>query len=162
MTRRATPAGFTLIESLIGLVILSIGLLGAAATLLGSLGSHADSLRRLAALNLLHDVGERIRTNAAARGAYDTSSAAAVAACESPTPCDASALAGADRVFFVTAARALFPAADTRAQILFEPATGPAAPDRYLLSLRFALRSQPGASDGVALVVYAGVPVAGA
>lgn len=161
MKGHAKSRGFTLVESLIGLVILSVGLLGAAATLLGSLAAHAEALRRMSALNLVRDVADRIRANTAAGSAYDTSGAPGVA-CEPASPCDAVSLATTDRAFFAATARQLFPAADTRAEIHFEPATGPAAPDRYLLSLRFTLRSQPGAMDGVALMVLATAPVAGA
>jgi type IV pilus modification protein PilV len=155
--------GFTLIESLISLVVLSIGLLGAAATLLGSLGAHADALRRATALELVRDVADRIRTNAAARSAYDTSIASpAVTQCRADSPCDGAARAALDRAHFDAAARAAFPFDGTRADIHFEPATGPAAPDRYEITLRFPVRSQPGAMDGVALTVLAIAPVAGA
>lgn len=157
----ARVRGFTLIESLIGLMILSVGLLGAAATLLGSVGSHRDALKRSAAMTLVRDVAERIRANAAARAAYDTRGGESGAACTAGSPCDAAALAASDRAYFTTAVRAGFPSG-TRAQILLEPAIGPAAPDRYEISLRFPLRSLPGASDGVTLMVLVPAPVAGA
>jgi len=155
--------GFTLIESLVALVVLSIGLLGAATTLLGSLGAHADALRRATALELVRDVADRIRANAAARSAYDTSAAVpAGTECRAESPCDAAARAALDRAHFEAAARAAFPAEGTRADIHFEPATGPAAPDRFEITLRFPERSQPGAMDGVALTLLAFAPVAGA
>lgn len=153
--------GFTLIESLVALVVLSVGLLGAAATLLGSLGAHAEAMRRATALGLVHDAAERIRANAAARAAYDTRSAAAGADCTAAS-CDAAARAAMDRAHFIDAARVAFPFADTRADIHFEPAAGPAAPDRYEITLRFPPRSQPGAVDGVALTVLSFAPAAGA
>lgn len=154
--------GFTLIEALISLVVLSTGLLGAAATLLGSLGAHADALRRATALELVRDVADRIRANAAARSAYDTGVASPAAAqCRADSPCDGAARAALDRAHFDAATRAAFPVG-TRADIHFEPATGPAAPDRYEITLRFPARSQPGVMDGVALTVLAVAPVAGA
>jgi type IV pilus assembly protein PilV len=153
--------GFTLIESLVALVVLSVGLLGAAATLLGSLAAHAEALRRASALGLVHDAAERIRANAAGRAAYDTRSTTAGADCAAAA-CDAATRAAMDRAHFVTAARAAFPFAETRADIRFEPATGPAVPDRYEITLQFSSRSQPGAVDGVALTVLALAPVAGA
>jgi type IV pilus assembly protein PilV len=160
---RVRTRGFTLIESLISLVVLSIGLLGAAATLLGSLGAHADALRHTTALELVRDVADRIRANAAARAAYDTRTAApAGAECRADMPCDGATRAAADRAHFDEKVRSAFPPDGTRADIHFEPATGPAAPDRYEITLRFPARSQPGAMDGVALTVLAFAPVAGA
>ncbi|HTU67333.1 MAG TPA: type IV pilus modification protein PilV [Steroidobacteraceae bacterium] len=152
--------GFTLIEALIGLVILSVGLLGAAAMLLGSLGSHADALRRAAALTLVRDVADRIRANGAARAGYASAGLAAAADC-SASPCDAAALAASDRAYFERCARDRFPVG-TVADIQVEPATGPAAPDRYVISLRFRSRSLPDVTDGVALTVLVHAPVAGA
>jgi type IV pilus modification protein PilV len=152
--------GFTLIECLVALVVLSIGLLGAAVTLLDSLGAHTEALHRAIALQLVCDTADRIRANSAARAAYDTRDTTAGADCASG--CDARARAVLDRTHFIDAARAAFPFADTRAEIRFEPATGPATPDRYEITLRFPPRSRPGAMDGVALTVLAFVPVAGA
>jgi type IV pilus assembly protein PilV len=152
--------GFTLVESLVALVVLSIGLLGAAATLLGSLAAHAEALRRATALLLVRDVAGRIRVNAAGRAAYDTRGPSAAADCGASS-CDAATLAMADRAQFVAAARAAF-SADAQADIRFEPATGPAAPDRYRITLRYPARSLPGVMDDVALTVLVYAPVAGA
>jgi type IV pilus assembly protein PilV len=157
-----TARGFTLIESLAALVVLSVGLLGAAATLLGSLGAHADALRRATALMLVRDVADRIRANAPGRAAYDTAGTVGAAGDCAAAACDVTALAAWDREHFISAARAAFPFAQTSATIHFEPAIGPAASDRYEITLRFPARSQPGATDGVALTVLAYVPVAGA
>jgi len=149
----ARSRGFTLIESLIGLVILSIGLLGAVAMLLGSLRTHADALRRVAATSLVRDMAERIRMNPHARAQYDTRAASADLS---------SQLAAADRAHFAAAARALFPHAAYSAEILFEPATGPAAADRYVISLRYpSARSAADTLDGVELSLLALAPVAG-
>ena len=153
--------GFTLLESLVALVVLSFGLLGAAATLLGSLGAHAEALRRATALALVRDVADRIRANASGRAAYDTRDSRPAGDCAA-SPCDAQALAAMDREHFIAAARASFPFADTLADIRFEPAIGPATSDRYEITLRFRARSQPGVLDDVALTVLARAPVAGA
>lgn len=154
--------GFTLVESLVALVVLSVGLLGAAATLLGSLAAHGAALRRAAAVNLVRDLAERIRVNTAARNAYDTRGApAGAASCDAAAACDAAALAATDRAHFAAAARALFPSGATATEIRFEPAIGSAALDRYVISLRFAARSKDGATEDVELTVLAYAPVAG-
>jgi type IV pilus assembly protein PilV len=156
---RKTARGFTLIESLVALVVLSVGLLGAAAMLLGSLAAHGQALRHAAAVNLVHDVAERILANRAGRVSYDTRVASAAAACASA--CDAATLAAADRAYFDDSARRLFPLRAPDTEILFEPAIGAAAPDRYVISLRFPSRLDSGATEGVALTVLAWAPVAG-
>jgi type IV pilus assembly protein PilV len=154
--------GFTLIEALVSLTVLSIGLLGAAATMLRTLVSHTEALRRVSAVNLVCDMAERIRANAGARAAYDTRVATAAVNCDGGAACDLPARAAADRAHFEDAALTAFPFATTSADILFEPAIGPTAPDRYVITLRYPARSQPDALEGVELTVLVGVPVAGA
>jgi type IV pilus assembly protein PilV len=126
--------GFTLIEALLSLVVLSVGLLGAAAMLLGSLRGQAGALRQLGATRLLVDMADRIRANPQGRAHYDTGDPG-TATCVEPDGCDSVQLAAADRAHFETAARALLPqgAVDVR----YEPAIGPAAPDRYVITLRW-------------------------
>ena len=159
---KSRARGFTLIEALIALVVLSVGLLGAAAMLLESLRAHAAALRRVAVVGLVRDMAERIRMNPLARAQYDTRSALPGGAACDAAPCDSSALAAADRAHFASAARALFPRATFSTDIVFEPATGPATPDRYIISVRFGGASDAAAAfDSVELVVLAHAPVAG-
>jgi type IV pilus assembly protein PilV len=155
--------GFTLVESLIGLVVLSVGLLGAAAMLLDSLRTHAGALQRVVAISLAHDMAERIRANPRARPAYDTRYAASGhAACDALAGCDAEQLAAADLARFLAAAHALLPRADTVARVEFAPAIGAAEPDRYVITLRWRdVRSGDDSDDEVALQVLAVAPVAG-
>jgi type IV pilus assembly protein PilV len=65
--------GFTLIESLVALVVLSIGLLGVAALQLASLQANYGSSQRTQATFLAQDIVDRMRVNrdAAIAGAYD-------------------------------------------------------------------------------------------
>jgi len=132
--------GFTLVETLIALAILSVGLLGAAALLLDSLRGHAASLRRVAASSLVRDVADRIRANPEAGAAK---------------------LAATDLAYFENTAHALFPHADAQALVEFAPATGPATPARYLITLRWTDPRNDAGTDSVALQVLAQPPVAG-
>jgi type IV pilus assembly protein PilV len=78
-SRRAR--GFTLVEALVALLVLSIGLLGVAALQLSSLrANHSSSLRSQATL-LAYDIVDRMRANqsAANNGAYDIALATAPA-----------------------------------------------------------------------------------
>jgi len=65
--------GFTLIEALVALVVLSIGLLGVAALQLTSLRSNHSSAMRSQATFLAYDIIDRMRANreAAVDGLYD-------------------------------------------------------------------------------------------
>ena len=128
--------GFTLVEALVALVLLSLGLLGACAMLLGSLRSHADALREISAAQLLRDMAERIRANPRAGAGYDTREAVPLAAaCDLASPCAAGELAAADLAHFLESAQRLLPGPETVAAIQFEPAIGPAAADRYAITL---------------------------
>lgn len=154
--------GFSLIEVLVALTVLSVGLLGSAGMLLGGLRDQAQAVRRAAVMLLLADVAERIRANPTAGIAYDTDSpAAGRSPCDEASPCDCASLAAHDVAHFQAAARALLPHQSPRARIVFEPATGLVAPARYLISLQWAGNRDPDAADEAALVVLA-PPVAGA
>lgn len=133
---RRRQRGFTLVEALISMVLLSVGLLGASAMLLGSLQSHADALRELSASRLLRDMADRIRANPRAGAGYDTREAAPLmGTCALASPCAARELAAADLAHFFVTAHALLPGMETVAAIQFEPAIGPAAADRYAITL---------------------------
>jgi type IV pilus modification protein PilV len=117
--------GFTLIETLVALVVLSVGLLGAVALLMVSLRGQMDARRESETMWLLRDVADRVRAN--------------VSACASMVPampCDSASLTD-ERSRFAGAANVLYPNGATTASIDFAPATG-AAPDRYVITLRFA------------------------
>jgi type IV pilus assembly protein PilV len=147
--------GFTLVESLVALVVLSLGLLGAWGILISSLAGHADAYRYAMATNLLRDMADRIRANplAGARymGAPDMS---LESACDAPSACDAGRRAAADIAHFHQAAHAL---PDAIPLIEYEPAIGPAATDRYAITLRW----RGGSDDEAVTLQLLASPVAG-
>ena len=61
--RRYKGAGFTLIEVLIALIVLSIGLLGIAAMYVETLRANRSALVRTQAIALASDLADRIRSN---------------------------------------------------------------------------------------------------
>jgi len=153
--------GFSLIESLVGLVLLSLGLLGAWAMLLTALHSHGDALRRSVASQLLRDMADRIRANPAARALYDTRAAAPVVVeCDLAAPCDPAQVAAADRAHFTAAALARFPADGLSTRIEYAPAIGPTDTDRYQLALAWRGPRDAEPVNVVTLVLLA-QPVAG-
>ncbi len=146
--------GFTLVESLVALVLLSLGLLGAWSLLMSSLRGHAEARHRAAATNLVRDLADRIRANPAA-GALYTARDQETVSCDAPSPCDVAQRAAADLAQFTQAANSLLPGAATIVE--FEPAIGSAAADRYAITLRWrGLRDE----ESVTLQMLA-APVAG-
>lgn len=152
--------GFSLIEALVALVVLSVGLLGAARLLLGGLSDQSLALRQAAAAVLLADMADRIRANPGARGAYAGTAGADAPGCGETDACDATALAAHDLAHFASAARRLLPQQRPAARIDFEPATG-ATTDRYVISLTWIDARDPRASGEATLTLLA-QPVAGA
>ena len=129
--------GFSLVESLVAVVLLSLGMLGAGAMLLGSLQAHAAALREMTALTLAQDMADRLRANL-------------VAGIEDPVTPE---LAG-----FAAAARARLPGPGV-AVIEYEPAIGPAAADHYDISVSW--RAPRDDSDRVVVLSLLAAPVAG-
>jgi len=83
---RRSNQGFTLVESLIALVILSIGLLGIAALFLDSLRASRSALWRSQAVDLAADMADRIRSNRDGGESYEI----ALAAADNGTTCNPS------------------------------------------------------------------------
>ena len=144
-TRKNVGRGFTLIETLVALVVLSVGLLGAVALLLGSLRGQADARRSHEATGLLRDAADRLRANGA------------ICAATSPVAdCDPANLAAFERARFEAAANLVF-SGDATVSIDFAPATG-AAPARYMITLRLA---EAAGVNVLSLQVHAPALVAG-
>jgi type IV pilus assembly protein PilV len=79
--RPDSQQGFSLIEVLVALLVLSIGLLGLAALQTTSLKYNTESYFRTQATYFVYDIVDRMRINSAAvasGGAYDVSDASAV------------------------------------------------------------------------------------
>jgi len=130
--------GFTLVESLIALLLLSVGLLGAWGLQLSSLRSHNDSLQEAVAMELLRDMAERIRANSSAGARYaEVGSALPTVECSGAAPCSPAELAAFDLAWFAQRAAVLFPREDTAIRVEFAPATGPADTDDFAISLQW-------------------------
>jgi len=95
---RKQQSGFTLIEVLVSVLVLSIGLVGVAALQGVSLKNTQSAFMRSQATALAYDVADRMRANviAARTGLYDPDTAAAVTACKSTTGCTAQDMAKHD------------------------------------------------------------------
>lgn len=143
---RERHGGFTLIETLIAMVVLSVGLLGAVALLMSGLRDHADSRRESDAVGLLNDAADRLRAQVAA-----------CAAIVPPATCETASLIALELARLESSADGLYPGGGTAASIDVVPATG-ASPHRYVITLRFA---RPAGEQILSLQVHASMPVAG-
>jgi prepilin-type N-terminal cleavage/methylation domain-containing protein len=148
MRRLKDQQGISLLEVLVALVMLSVGLLGSAGMLLAGLRDQAQALDVSAATGLVADAAERVRSHLQSGVAFTLAPGSAGAA---------------DLADFQQAADELLPHRAPQASILFLPATGPANPGRYLISLRLRDSDAQGevAILKVPLTVFAQSPVAG-
>jgi type IV pilus assembly protein PilV len=67
---RATSRGFTLVETMVALVVLAVGMLGIAGLYVTTLKSGGSAIYRMQAVNLAADLADRIRANRGANVAY--------------------------------------------------------------------------------------------
>lgn len=72
--KQSWQQGFTLVEALVALVVLSIGMLGIAALYVESLRAGRTALTRSQAVNLASDMADRIRANRLGGTAYGKAS----------------------------------------------------------------------------------------
>jgi type IV pilus assembly protein PilV len=67
---RASSRGFTLVETMVALVVLAVGMLGIAGLYVTTLKSGGSAIYRMQAVNLAADLADRIRANRGANVAY--------------------------------------------------------------------------------------------
>jgi type IV pilus assembly protein PilV len=75
-TNLRTESGFSLIEALVALIVLSTGMIGIAALYGQGLGAARTALNRTIAVNLAAEMADRIRANRVARAEYNGAAAA--------------------------------------------------------------------------------------
>ncbi len=143
---RGRAAGFSMVESLVALLVLSIGLLGIAGLFVESVRNSRTALLRTQAINLVGDMADRIRANAGARDAYDLDAyggdpaerACAPTADVAGDNCSSAALAEDDLARWVAAVRAALPAFEdgpAQADVEFLGPAAAGAPDRYRITV---------------------------
>lgn len=96
---RQLSAGFTLIEVLVAVVVLSVGLLGLAGLQATSMRNNHDAYLTTQATYLANDMADRIRANAnpTALAAYAAGNSAQNVTCYTAGGCSPTAMAGNDR-----------------------------------------------------------------
>jgi type IV pilus assembly protein PilV len=142
---RRTARGITLVESLVALLVLSVGMLGIAALFVSSVRFNRTALLRTQAVNLVSDMADRIRANVSARDAYALDSYGGAPAAQdcAPTPdaagsnCTIQQLAQDDLARWVAAVGATLPppGGDAEATVVeYTPAAG-GGPERYAVQV---------------------------
>lgn len=143
---RSPQHGLSLVEALVALLVLSIGLLGIAGLFVESVRNSRSALLRTQAVNLVADMGDRIRANAVAGEAYDSAAYTGGPETRGCAPdaesaggsCSPEELAEDDLARWAQAVRDALPTLgeDAPAAIVeyFEPATA-GEPERYAVSV---------------------------
>jgi type IV pilus assembly protein PilV len=137
--RRPSQAGFTMVEALVALVVLSIGLLGIAALLLKSLQSGRTATYRTQAVNFAADLADRIRMNRTAAAAYGTLYADVevdVPACDTTGGCTDADLAATDLSRWKARLAQLLP--NGEGQVVVTPPLAAGEPTNYVITVRWA------------------------
>jgi type IV pilus assembly protein PilV len=139
---RCSARGFSLVEVLVALVILSVGMLGIAALYVESLRSGRTALFRTQAVTLASDIADRIRANPSAKAAYAgtiTSSDTVAACAPGGAGCTAEELAKHDTATWLKSLESTLPGGSGTIQ--FDNTTVPAT---YTITITW---TEPGQAE---------------
>ena len=134
-----SQSGFTMVETLVALVVLAIGMLGIAALYLNSLQAGRSAIYRTEAVNLAADLADRIRANRAAVAGYGNvygDGFVPVAACATTAGCTAGELATTDLSGWKAALALQLP--NGRGQVVVTPFVAPGEPNSYVITVQWA------------------------
>jgi type IV pilus assembly protein PilV len=154
---RFQTRGFSIVEALVALVVLSIGMLGIAALYVESLRAGRSAIYRTQAVNLASDMADRIRSNRTAGNAYqlavgDVPNPTATCVGDTAVECDPAELAADDLARWLAAIDAQLPGdADTQTpngSIVVTPAAPPTR--QYSIQVTW---SEPGEDQNLSYVL---------
>lgn len=140
LTRRSN-GGFTLVEMLVALIVMSVGMLGIAALYIESMKSNRGASLRTQAVALAYDMADRIRANRLAGAQYALALGAAPPPahnCVAGVNCTQNNMAEDDLNRWVTSVRAIMPwngATPPRTAVVFQAAPGIGRPDVYQIQI---------------------------
>jgi type IV pilus assembly protein PilV len=143
---RPHVTGFSIVEALVALVVMSVGMLGIAGLYVSSLKAGRTAILRTQAVNFAADIADRIRANRTAKNAYDT---AVTAPCTVPgggaTLAETTArnLAATDTCQWIATIQAVLPAGN--ALIQFVPGNPAGMPNNYVVTVSW---QEPGEQQG--------------
>lgn len=120
--RFALPqAGFTLVESMVALLVISVGMIGIAALKTHGLGAGRTAQFRIRAVNLAADMADRIRANRLGQAGYSVAREAED--CDGDADCVPASVAAQDLAEWEENVTALLP--DGEGVVRFDGATHP-------------------------------------
>lgn len=131
-----TVQGFTLVEVLIALIILSVGMLGIAGLYVHSMAAGRTSLFRHHAVTIVGDIADRIRANPKAAGAYAVAGGADNNCVDGGINCTPAAMAANDIFLWGIQTADVLPAGNVT--VVFNNAP---VPPTYQITVRW---SEPG------------------
>ncbi len=123
MTVTNKSQGFSLVEVLIALIIMSVGMLGIAGLYVQSLQAGRTSMFRHNAITLAGDVADRIRANPRALDAYEAATGADNGCIAGTKNCTPAEMAGNDILLWQQQADDTLPAGDV--EITFDDTVTP-------------------------------------
>lgn len=146
--------GFSLVEALVALIVLSIGMLGIAGLHVESLRASRTALKRTEAVALASDMADRIRANRLGRNAYNkelTQTITAEVACTDTANCSPPEMAAHDLAEWQAAVAAALPNGACAVEV--DPSTSPIT---YRITITWA---EPGEEEDSSyeLVMSAGI-----
>lgn len=125
-------AGFTLVESLVAMVVISVGMLGIAAMYVEGLRAGRTSIYRTVAVDLAADLADRMRANSTGQASYAGAAAASGNGCvNANADLNPAAQAACDLFFWRRQVTTLLPAGN--AVVTF--AAGAGGPGAYTITL---------------------------
>ena len=142
----ARSRGFTLVEMLVALVVLSIGMLGIAGLFTVSLRSGGSAIQRMQAVNLATDIADRIRANRRAAGAYNATATAmgtdkgCIGA--SASVCSKEDMAATDIFVWKNAITAAFKGGTATGEVAYTAASLPTLPATYTIKVTWKEQGQ--------------------
>jgi type IV pilus assembly protein PilV len=112
--KHSGQSGFTLLEILVAVFVLSIGLLGLASLQVTALRNDQSAFMRTQATILVYDLADRMRANANAvtSGFYNPANAATTSACTTISGCTTQEMAQTDLQEWLDGIAAYLPAGD--------------------------------------------------
>jgi len=134
--------GFTLVEVLVALVVLTVGMLGVAVLYVEGLQLNRTSIYRTLAVNLTADMADRIRANSGVPGSYAGAGPGTDNGCVNGIPvCTPEQQAGDDWFWWFGDAQTHLPAG-VEAEIVVDAVPG-STMNRYNIGLSWAEPGQP-------------------
>jgi type IV pilus assembly protein PilV len=142
---RKSLRGFSMVEVLVALVVLSVGMLGIAGLYVITLRSGGSAIARTHAVNLANDIADRIRANRLAIASYNTTGGATIqsnSCVGGGAICTRAQMAGEDLFVWRTQITAALPGAST-GTVAVTPglavnAQGMRSPSTYTITITWA------------------------